>query len=317
VTPDRRRPSSSFWSSRRLLVTGASGFLGRVVCAQAEALGADVTGLVRADGPPSVTLVRADIADPDAVGSALEGRAFDAIVHLAGVSDADAAEQGRLWDTNVRGTWGLLEVAAAQPEMPIVVLASSALVYGSTAAVGPAHEESALDGTNPYAVSKHCAELISRSYAATGLPVLVTRPSNLYGPGDRSVHRLVPSAIASVLDGRPPVLRSPGSSRDFAYVDDVAAAHLLAVEALAARPELSGTAVNLASGRSHTSSEVVDLIQHVAGTDFEVPSHPEPVPATAFAVDASRAAQQLGWSAATDLDEGLRRTVAWHREQRR
>src|SRR5205085_3065204 len=145
------------------------------------------------------------------------------------------------FESNIRGTWVVLEACRRSPRVKQIVLASSDKAYGDQLVL-PYTEATPLAGRHPYDVSKSCADLIAQSYAHTfGLPVAVTRCGNFYGGGDLNWNRIVPGTIRSVLRGDRPVIRSDGKFvRDYFYVEDGAAAYMLLAERLARDSTLSG-----------------------------------------------------------------------------
>ena len=186
--------------------------------------------------------------------------------HLAAqtIVGTAAASPASTFETNVRGTWTLLE-ACREHGVERVVVASSDKAYGAHDEL-PYREDFALRPTAPYEASKAAADLIARSYwHSYGLPVAVTRFANIYGGGDTNFSRLIPEAVSAALDGRPPVLRSDGSpERDFLYVEDAAGAYVAIADALD-RDEVRGEAFNAGGGRPHPVGEVVELIARLAG----------------------------------------------------
>ena len=141
-------------------------------------------------------------------------------------------------DTNIRGTWMLLEACRRTPNVKQILVASSDKAYGDQAAL-PYTEESPVNGRHPYDVSKGCADLVAQMFAKSyELPVCVTRCGNFYGGGDLNWNRIVPGTIRSIVQGERPVVRSDGLfTRDYLYVEDGASAYLrLLAEQMAARP---------------------------------------------------------------------------------
>ncbi len=154
------------------------------------------------------------------------------------------------FESNVRGTWTLLQACLDQG-VERVVFASSDKAYGAHETL-PYREDFPLQPTAPYEASKAAADLIARSYwHSYGLPVAVTRFANIYGGGDLNFSRLIPEAVSAALDGRAPVLRSDGSpERDFLYVEDAASAYLAIADGLD-RDDVRGEAFNAGGGRSY------------------------------------------------------------------
>jgi CDP-glucose 4,6-dehydratase len=311
------------------LVTGGLGFVGAWLCRELLARGRRVVSLDRAahEGRPSalallgieemVAQVEGDLLDAELLRRTLADHRVSAVFHLAaqtivGVATASPAPT---FETNVRGTWAVLE-ACREHGVERVVVASSDKAYGAHDAL-PYREDFALRPTAPYEASKAAADLIARSYWHTyGLPVAVTRFANVYGGGDTNFSRLVPEAVSAALDGRPPVLRSDGSpERDFLYVEDAACAYVAIADALD-RNEVRGQAFNAGGGRPHPVGQVVELIARLAGTGVEPDIRGAGNPAGEIDrqyVDPAKIREVVGWESEVDLEEGLRRTIDWYR----
>src|SRR6202041_481135 len=162
------------------------------------------------------------------------------------------------FETNIAGTWSLLEACRRSPRVKQIVIASSDKAYGDQDQL-PYDETTPLQGRHPYDVSKSCADLIARSYALTyNLPVAITRCGNFYGGGDLNWNRIVPGSIRSIVRGERPVIRSDGNfTRDYFYVEDGAAAYMLLAERLAEEPALRGEAFNFSNELQITVLELV------------------------------------------------------------
>jgi CDP-glucose 4,6-dehydratase len=314
-------------SGRSVLVTGAYGLLGTWLVRALLDGGARVTVLKRDETAISAlelegfegncAVVHGDCVDPTVVDRAIGEYEVDTVFHLAAQTIVGTAGRAPLstFETNVRGTWIVLEACRAQ-EVGRVIVASSDKAYGDHDEL-PYREDFALRPRFPYDASKAAADLIARSYwHSFGLPVAVTRFANLYGGGDLNASRLIPEAVSAVIEGRPPIIRSDGSpERDFLYVEDAVAAYLSIAEALD-RGEGRGEAFNAGGGRPHAVREVVELICRVAGSDVEPDVRGTGTPSGEIDrqyVDAGRLRELTGWEPAIDLEEGLRRTVEWYR----
>jgi CDP-glucose 4,6-dehydratase len=314
---------------KRALVTGAHGFVASHLARALLERGDAVTVL---DLPPSrpsglslqgiaaqVEVVEGDLRDGKTVQATVGSGQFDVVFHLAaqtivGIAMADPVAT---LETNVRGTWLLLD-ACRRAEVPAVVVASSDKAYGPAEEL-PYREGDPLRPASPYEASKAAADLISLSYRrAYGLPVTVTRCANIYGGGDLNFSRLVPEAVTAVLDGRRPVIRSDGTPRrDFLHVDDAIAAYLALEHAVGAGGPAAGKAFNAGAGRPHAVAEVLELIGEAAGTGIEPEIRGSRTPAGEIEsqyVDSTRLRETTGWRPAVALREGLRRTVEWYRE---
>lgn len=314
-------------SGHSILVTGAFGLLGSWLVKSLLGGGASVTVIRRDEAPGSglvrmglterVNVVHGDICTEGLVARALAEYEIDSVFHLAAQTIVPTANRSPLstFETNLRGTWLLLE-ACRQGDTERVIVASSDKAYGSHAEL-PYREDFALQPRFPYDVSKAAADLLTRSYFHTwGLPAAVTRFANLYGGGDTNASRLVPEAVSAALEGRSPVVRSDGSpERDFLYVEDAVAAYLAIWSALGEQGA-AGEAFNAGSGRPRRVLDVVELICSLAETGVTPDVRGAGVPAGEIDrqwVDLTKLRSLTGWAPEVDLEEGLRRTIAWYR----
>lgn len=312
-----------------MFVTGATGLVGAWLVRRLLNHGADVVALVRDWVPQSelvrggllerIRVVRGDLADPQALEATLGEYEVETVIHLAAQTIVGIANTNPLstWESNVRGTWNLLEACRRSPSVRQIVMASSDKAYGDQEKL-PYTEEAPLQGRNPYDCSKACADQIGTSYAkAFGLPVVVTRCGNFYGGGDLNWNRIVPGTIRSALKGEAPVVRSDGSFiRDFFFVEDGAEAYMILAEALAKEPGLKGEAFNFSNENQVTVSQLVEKILAATGRSGLKPT----VLNTARHeikhqyLSATKARAVLGWKPRFTLEEGLDRTVAWYED---
>jgi CDP-glucose 4,6-dehydratase len=313
------------------LITGARGFAGAWLAAALLERGERVVALDRPphrDAGPStldllrirdeVSAVEGDLRAEGAAARAIDHHRVDTVFHLAAetIVGVAAATPVNTFETNVRGTWLLLD-ACRRSGVEKVVVASSDKAYGSHPEL-PYREDVALRPSSPYEASKAAAELIARSYwHSYELPVAVIRCANIYGGGDTNWSRLIPEVVTAVLDGRAPVLRSDGSpERDFLYIADAAAAYLAIADRLD-RDGIRGEAFNAGGGRPHAVREVVELIAGLAGSTVSPvvlgSGNPDGEIEQQW-VDTSKLAERTGWRPAVGLKEGLRRTIEWYRE---
>jgi CDP-glucose 4,6-dehydratase len=274
--------------------------------------------LVRARTLERVTVVRGDVCDRDVIERAIGEYEIGTVLHLAAQAIVGVANRNPVstFETNIRGTWNLLEACRRSPGVESIVIASSDKAYGDQEDL-PYTEDAPLAGRHPYDVSKSCADMIAQTYAQTyGLPVAVTRCGNFYGGGDLNWNRIVPGTIRSVLRGEQPLIRSDGQFvRDYFYVEDGAAAYMLLAEQLRCRPELRGLAFNFSNESEVT---VIGLVRRILGA---MHSELEPLVLNEASneirnqhLSASRAHRMLRWSPLFTLEEGLDRTIAWYRE---
>ena len=315
-------------SGRSVFVTGAYGLLGSWLVKALLDEGARTTVLKRDDVARSalvlegteqhVNVVHGDVCDGPLMQRALGEYEVDTVFHLAAQTIVGIANHSPLstFETNIRGTWMLLEACRRQGVERVVVAASDK-AYGIHEEL-PYREDFGLQPRYPYDVSKAATDMIARSYWHTyELPVAVTRFANLYGGGDMNLSRLVPEAAIAAIEGRRPVIRSDGTlERDFLYVEDAVEAYL-AICGLLDRGRAAGEAFNAGGDRPHSVLEVVELTCKVAGTDLEPDVRGTGTPPgeiTRQWVDSTKLRTMSGWAPQVGLEEGLRRTVAWYRE---
>jgi CDP-glucose 4,6-dehydratase len=263
------------------------------------------------------TLALADLGDYDAVLRVLNEHEVSDVFHLAAQTIVGTANRSPLgtWETNVRGTWCLLEACRTLGTVQRVVVASTDKAYGSHEEL-PYREGFALRPVYPYDVSKACADLIARSYAETyGMRVAVTRLANVYGPGDLNWSRIVPDTARALAHGERPVIRSDGTpERDYLYIEDAVDAYL-AVAASLDRPELSGRAWNGGWGRPVRVLDLVRTLIDVSGVDVEPDIRGQGTPAGEISrqfLDSSAIRQELGWEPRWELERGLRAAWEWY-----
>jgi CDP-glucose 4,6-dehydratase len=317
-------------SDHSFLVTGAYGLLGSWLVKALLDGGGRVT-VVRRDATarsaltalglePGLDVVHGDICTPGLIERALVEYEVDTVFHLAAQTVVPTALRSPVstFETNIRGTWTVLE-ACRHHGAERVIVAASDKAYGRSELL-PYRETQPLAPEFPYDVSKAATDLIARSYwHSWRLPVAVTRMANLYGGGDGNRSRLVPEAVAAALAGRPPVVRSDGSpERDFLYVEDAVEAYL-AIWRARARGPAHGEAFNAGGGRPYRVLDVVALICRLAGSDVQPEIRGDGTPAGEIDrqwLDYGKLQALTGWEPRVALEEGLRRTIAWYREHK-
>jgi len=319
----------SFWRDRPALVTGASGFLGGWLVRSLVDAGAEVVCLVRDWAPKSelvrsglqdaVTVVRGDVCDQTLIERALGEYEIDTVFHLAAQTLVPIANRNpaSTFQSNVGGTWTVLEACRRSPLVKQIVLASSDKAYGDHGSAAYS-EDAALIGRHPYDVSKSCADLVGQSYAASfDLPVAITRCGNFYGGGDLNWNRIVPGTIRSVLRGQRPVIRSDGTFvRDYLYVEDGASAYRLLAEKLAEAPALRGEAFNFSNEQPITVRELVDRILRLMKSELQPEVRNEAQrEIREQRLSAEKARRLLGWEPNFSLEEGLERAIDWYTAQ--
>ena len=274
--------------------------------------------LFRTDAPAGPNVVRGDLTDIETVQRVLNEYEITTVFHAAAQTIVGTANRSPLstFESNIRGTWCLLEAARQSPLVEQVVVASSDKAYGEHDKL-PYREDAPLKGRHPYDVSKSCADLIAQSYFHTyGTPVCITRCGNLFGGGDLNWNRLVPGTIRSVIRGTPPIVRSDGSFvRDYFYVEDAAQAYIDLAEKMASSAEVVGEAFNFSN---ETQMSVLDVTRKILDLMEEKNLEPQILDQATNEIphqylSAEKARTMLGWQPKFSLDQGLARTIGWYR----
>jgi CDP-glucose 4,6-dehydratase len=313
------------WTDRTVLVTGIGGFVGGGLAAGLLARGATVVGVLRDSGggrllealgiADRIELVHGSINTPGVVQRAINEYDVDTVFHLAAQAIVGVANRSPLstFESNITGTWQVLEASRQSPTVRRVVVASSDKAYGNQRVL-PYTEDTPLSGIFPYDASKVCTDVLARSYAATyNLPVAVTRCANIYGPGDLNWSRLIPGTVRAALEGAPPIIRSDGTpERDYLYLDDAVEGYLRVASQL---PAIAGEAFNLGTGRPVSAADLVGQILRAAGRPD---LRPRILGQAKGEIDrqslaSAKAARVLGWRPSVALELGLAGTVDWYR----
>ena len=318
----------SFWVDRSVFVTGATGLVGGWLVRHLRQAGADVVCLVR-DWVPQSELIRDDlIGEVKVVRGEIDQQALmervlgeyevEVVIHLAAQTIVGIANRNPVstFQSNVAGTWTLLEACRRSPKVKSIVVASSDKAYGDHDVL-PYTEEAPLQGRHPYDVSKSAADLITQSYATTyGLPVAITRCGNFYGGGDLNWNRIVPGTIRSVVRGERPVIRSDGLFvRDYFYAEDGALANMILAEQVFDNAALRGQAFNFSNEIQVTVLDLVRRILTLMDTKLEPEVRNEAVHEIRHQyLSAAKARKVLGWEPSFTLEQGLQKTIGWYRD---
>ncbi len=324
----RSKKRGSFWNGKRVLVTGASGLLGSWMTHALVEAGARVHVLIRDwvtesllfadDTLERVTAIQGDLCQYDLIERLLFDYEITHLFHLGAQTQVRTANRlpRDTFESNIRGTWNILEASRVSPTTQAVVFASSDKAYGSQEEL-PYTEETPLQGEHPYDVSKSCADLLAQAYYKSyALPICITRCGNLYGPGDLNYDRIIPGTIRSVVRSEQPVIRSDGTyTRDYLFVPDAVDGYLTVAENMGCEGIL-GQAFNLSTGNKITVSELFEMlikelgaevtpkILNEAGNEIKEQS-----------LSYKKASRLLSWKPRHSIGEGLRVTVPWYVRQ--
>ena len=322
--------SHEVWSGKRVLVTGANGFIGRSLTQTLIERGAEVVILVRDEHPQAFRLfaethsklaavVRGDVLDLPLLTRIFNSYGVEVAFHLAAQAIVPISNRSPLMtlEPNIRGTWNVLEAARNAARIEALVVASSDKAYGEPTEL-PITEDHPLLASNPYDVSKACADLLSRAYGKTyGLPLSVTRCSNVYGGGDLNFSRIVPSTIRALVLGQRPAIRSDGRPvRDYMYISDAVSAYMRLAEN-SARSDIRCRAFNFGTEKPTAVVDVVRALIAISGRELEpVIENTASNEIVAQYVSCKAARELLGWQARIPLKDGLIRTFEWYSANR-
>ena len=316
------------WQDKRVLVTGCAGFLGSWFTTQLVSSGAEVVGIIRDRVPNSqlsksgiinqITAVNGDVCDYELVERVIAEYEVELIYHLAAQTIVSIANRVPLstFETNIKGTWTVLEAARRNPTIQGVIIPSSYKAYGDQALL-PYHEDAPLRANHPYDVSKSCVDLLAQTYAHTyQLPVVVTRFGNIYGGGDLNWNRLVPGTIRSVVRGERPIIRSDGTfSRDYLFVADAVDGYLTIGETMT-DPAIHGQVFNFGMNRPISVLELVNMVIEISDCPQLEPiilNEVQNEVADQYSVS-EKARTILGWQPQHTIVQGLSETMAWYRD---
>jgi dTDP-glucose 4,6-dehydratase len=311
----------------KILVTGGAGFIGsafvrlildspdapRVINLDKLTYAGNLENLEPVAANSRYRFVHGDICDRSLVDSLFEEEKPDVVVHFAAESHVDRSilTPGPAFETNLRGTFTLLEAARAH-RISRFIHVSTDEVYGSLKSPAEADENFPLNPSSPYSASKAGSDLLARSYVTTyGVPVIVTRASNNYGP-HQFPEKLIPLMISNALEGRSlPVYGDGMQVRDWLYVDD----HCRAIRTLIEKGR-DGEIYNIGGSRSLPNIDVIRKILAATGASEKLIQTVEDRPGhdRRYALSSAKIMRETGWSPEIEFEEGLERTVHWYRD---
>lgn len=308
-------------AGKKVLVTGAGGFIGSHLAEQLVEMGCDVRAMVHynalgsrgwldhSDKAGAMEIIAGDLADRGSVAAAMKNR--DTVFHLGALiaipySYVAPTSYVRI---NIEGTLNVL--TAALDTGAKVLQTSTSEVYG-TARTVPISEEHALQGQSPYSATKIGADKLAESFHASfGLPVVVVRPFNTFGPR-QSARAVIPTIITQCAEGDRIKLGALSPTRDLNYVSNTVAGFVAA----ATKDAAVGETINLGSGREISIGDLAQMIADLMGKTVTIDSdedrlRPEKSEVFRLLADSSKAERLTGWTAEVSLEDGLRQTIEW------
>lgn len=311
-------------TGKKVLVTGAGGFIGSHLAEQLVLLGAKVRAFVRYNSRADsgylkqldpailseIEIVAGDLRDAHAINQAVEG--MNTVFHLGALIAIPYSylHPREVVETNVNGTLNVL-LACHELEVPRLVHTSTSEVYGTALRV-PIDEEHPLQGQSPYSASKIGADKLAESfYRSYGLPVVTVRPFNTYGPR-QSARAVIPTIITQALTQDLIHLGSLETRRDFTFVSDTVNGFIKAAQA----DGIEGQTINLGTGTEVTIGELAERIIAITGRPVQIKTDPQrlrPEKSEVMRLISNNhlASELMGWQPEVSLEEGLRLTVEW------
>ena len=319
--------NKNFWKEKNVVVTGADGFIGSWLSKTLLEKGANVSTIVRdikkknnidiLNLRKGINIINGDIVNYDVCSRLLNEYNIDTVFHIAAQAIVLSANKSPLstFESNIKGTWNILEACRLDRDVKRIVIASSDKAYGQQEKL-PYTEESPLIGYFPYDASKACADILARSYFKTyNLALAITRNANTYGPADMNFSRIVPDTIKSIIEDKQPVIRSDGSpERDYMFIKDSVSAYLTVAENLH-RKEVVGEAFNFGSG---SPISVLALFKKILKLMSKENAEPKILGQAKNEIDRQylsieKAKRLLNWHPNYTLDQGLKETVEWYK----
>jgi len=318
---------AAFWRDKRVFITGASGLVGSWLTRRLVDYGAYVVVLMR-DWDPQTEIIRSGLInrtsvingkleDFNSLERAIVQHEIDTVFHLGAQTIVGTAYRSPLdtFDSNVRGTYNLLEACRLHPSLvKRVLIASSDKAYGDGESL-PYTEKMPPMGKHPYDVSKSCTDLISTTYHETyNVPIVIARCGNIYGGGDLNWSRIIPGTIKSLYCNQNPIIRSNGKyTRDYVFVEDAVSSYLLMAEKLESA-KIAGEAFNFGPESPRNVLEIVSMISKLMRKEHLAPKILDQAKAEIKDqyLSSEKAARVLGWKPHYTLEKGLEQTLKWY-----
>lgn len=316
----------NFWRNRNVFITGCTGLLGSWMTKELVEQGANVVGLIRDHVPNShlytaelrnkISAVHGGLEDLYTIERAINEYEIDTVFHLGAQTIVSIANRDPIstFESNIKGTWNILEACRRVGLSTKIVVASSDKAYGDQEKL-PYNETTPLEGRHPYDCSKSCTDLISIMYNKTyNLPVCVTRCGNFYGGGDLNFNRIVPGTIRSLYYNEAPIIRSDGTYiRDYFYVRDGAKAYMHLAEKMENK-KIWGESFNFSTEIQVTVAELVNMIVELMDKPNLKPKILNEVKNEIIHqyLSAKKAKELLDWKPRFELKTSLKETIEWY-----
>lgn len=299
------------FKNKRILVTGINGFIGKALEKRLSSLGAIVFGISKSMGNDKI--LKSNILDYEKVDKFIKNSNIQICYHLAGESLVEEG-QNHPYETfrvNTEGTLNILE-SARKNNLEKIIIASTSHVYGDN--LVPYLEEYTPRPSRPYETSKACTDLIAQSYADSfNLPVLIPRFANIYGPGDVNFNRLIPKTIRNVLASRSPEMWGGTVRRQYLYIEDAIDAYLL-LGTLDNELIEKNRIYNFGTDKLVSVKELIDKIITLSKKNVSIQyiESKRQGEISLQYMSSNKAKRILNWKSSITLNEGLKKTIAWH-----
>ena len=319
--------TSGFWKGKNVLITGFEGFVGShltkvLLKTKARIVGLDIktfrkeTILTKEDYRKFI-VYKGSVTNLKLLKEIFKKHLINIIFHLAAEAIVERSYRNprRAFETNIKGTWQVLEAARQKRGFEAIIIASSDKAYGEHKKI-PYTEDVPLVANHPYDVSKSCADLIASTYAHTyNLPVVVTRCGNIYGPGDFNFSRIVPDAFRSIILEQTLKVRSDGNFvRDYVYIEDIINGYTKIAELVRIK-NLNGEAFNFSNEEPISVLALIDKIGNTGIIKKELRYKIMDIAKAEIKkqfLSSAKAKRILNWQAKYSLEEGLKKTAAWY-----
>lgn len=328
---------NNYWNNRNVLITGINGFIGGNLAKACHDNGANVSGIIRNikkntflyhEGVADrINLIQGDVTDKELIRSIIAEERIESVFHLAAQVEVGVARAYPYvtWDTNIKGTYALLEAIRESDEaIQSVVIASTDKAYGSYEQDKlPYLEEYPLIPVYPYDVSKACADMIARTYASDlySLPIIITRFCNVFGPGQLNFSALIPDVVRAALGYGEFIPRGNGMNiRDYIFVNDVVDLYMLFAERISQNSKLRGEIFNAGTNQPKQVREIVQKIYDLLNKEDEyrrMEGMWENRQTTGEIdhqfMNYDKLNRYFGWQPIKDFNSGLIETIQWYK----